>query len=204
MSDQIKPLIAKLREELERKYKAQLDAIASLEAHLLGGNETMTIPPPPPPVVTANRKDRGSGHGSQVQHVLNAVGDDFKSVAQIAEETGMTLHRVRAVLYSEHVKPKLVRKKDGGLAIFKKRPDAATDTKAGSSAPGETAAAQVQSVLARASKPITFADICQTIGPSLNRKAAAAAIYYLKKTGKATHNENTGAYQLVRNSNGQG
>lgn len=206
MSAEIEQLIAKLREEVDKKCRAQHKALDDLAADLLGqrtsppnGERTRAILLPSAPLPQP-------GQQSTVQRVLGAIAHEYKTVSAIAEELGLPENKVRAALYSKFVRRRRSNRLVDGVAQFKAKPDEVARKL--SSGNVRNLAGEVRTLLGATPQGLTAGQVVSALkaGNAKEKKAIGAALYNMKQSGKVLQDE-SGVYRMIAqtvNSNGQG
>jgi hypothetical protein len=109
-------LISRLRELVNERHQAALQAIDALVENLAGPTLPAVQPKPEsshqrngtlPQVAAASDGNKGEDGQSNVEKVLATIEGTYKPVERIATETGLTDRQVRGVLYSEFVAPQV-------------------------------------------------------------------------------------------------
>lgn len=192
------PIVATLRQEIERKYKEALQALETLSGYI--GEQS-------PPAVTGSSSavvksvERTVSRNSNLSNVDIVYGalttGEYKTVEQIHASTGLAEERIRAVLYAKAAKKRLNSKNIGKLKGFcLKTPSPAAQ------AGGQqiTTASLVRDVFAKHPAGLSTSDVVDKLSDDLNRiggnrKAVSAAIFHMKETGNLAYDESTGIYR---------
>jgi hypothetical protein len=195
-------LVKTLRAEIDRKHQEAVKALETLSAYLSDAQLKDALPSDPVARIVSAKpeKVRSSPRGSKVARVLSAISSEPKTARQVADELGMKIQHVRAVLYSNSVKKHISKKQVGNLITFCQKHHTVSDK----SANGEeiTTASLVRDVLAKHPNGLTPTEIRAEIADALAKSGGTentvgSALYNMKKKGKLAHDVSSGTYRLV-------
>jgi hypothetical protein len=113
MTDAIRDHIQRLRDEVQKRFDDGMRAIDSLEVSLVGPTGAGKSH------IRAVAVARVAGGKSRVQTVLGAIRNDYKTIAQIADELDFPVVKIRAVLYSKSVKDTVSKRQIDNALAFK-------------------------------------------------------------------------------------
>jgi hypothetical protein len=195
-------LIKKLREEIDRKHREAVQALETVAAYVI--DSQITAPAAQAIQAAAAKKTTSipAGKVKTVDVVLGAITSQAKTVEQLSVELGLPESKIRAVLYSKFVKPRVSRSTIGKKTGFRLKQVSSGGNQLGNANGDVSAASLVRAALASHPDGMAAGQVMAQISPDLDRmglskKAAGAALYNLKERGRATYNAQTGVYKLV-------
>jgi hypothetical protein len=171
MTQAIRDQIEQLKAEVQKRYEDGLLAIAKLEEALLG-SATIGGPSVRPHLVRTK---------SRVQTVLDAIRDDYKTIAQLASELRIPAAKIRAVLYSKSVRDTVAKREVDNEKAFKIKGSAPAPApeKNGSA----SSATHVFDVLKKHPEGLTRSQVTTELkGAIASAHTVSSALYNLKKS----------------------
>ncbi len=110
LADQKDALIDNLRELVESRHSAAIEAVNALDEYLAANPLSQFTSNTEIPSALCNLVGNTPPHGSIRERVLQCIDGVWKTVAEIAKETQLDKRRIRGVLYAPDLSGKNARK----------------------------------------------------------------------------------------------
>jgi len=187
VTDAIRDHIQRLRDEVQKRFDDGMQAIDSLEVSLIG-------PAVAGKSAIRHAVARVAGGKSRVQTVVSAIREDYKTIAQLAEELHIPVVKIRAVLYAKSVKETVSKRSVGNVLAFKlKSGGGATHAETNGSA---SSSDHVLDLLKQHPDGLGRAAIIAGLkGKVASKNTISSALYVLKKEHRI--NLSGGRYRVV-------